>query len=140
MPPSIVLTSLDARGVATLCLNRPEVHNAYDGALIDALTKAVDAPAGDWRVRLLVLRGNGRHFQAGADLAWLREIAGFELADAAFSRRTTEAMRALNTFPGSTLALVHGACYGGGVGMVASCDVAVATASASFALTRCAGA
>jgi methylglutaconyl-CoA hydratase len=137
MPPSIVLTSLDARGVATLCLNRPDVHNAYDGALIDALTKAVAALAGDRRVRLLVLRGNGKHFQAGADLAWLREIAGFELMDnVAFSRRTTEAMRALNAFPRPTLALVHGACYGGGVGMVASCDVAVATASASFALTE----
>jgi len=67
----------------------------------------------------------------------LQEVAGFALEDnVAFSRRTTLAMRALNAFPRPTLALVHGACFGGGVGMVASCDVAVATESASFALTE----
>jgi methylglutaconyl-CoA hydratase len=84
-----------------------------------------------------VLRANGRHFQAGADLAWLREVGAAALEDnLAFSRRTTLAMRGLNAFPRPTLALVHGACYGGGVGMVACCDVAIATASARFALTE----
>jgi methylglutaconyl-CoA hydratase len=137
MTASIVLTSIDQRGVATVTLNRPEVHNAYDGALIDALSAAVAALAADRRVRLLVLRANGKHFQAGADLAWLQEVAGFALEDnVAFPRRTTLAMRALNAFPRPTLALVHGACFGGGVGMVASCDVAIATESASFALTE----
>jgi methylglutaconyl-CoA hydratase len=137
MTASIVLTSIDQGGVATLTLNRPEVHNAYDGALIDALSAAVAALAADPRVRLLVLRANGKHFQAGADLAWLREVAGRPLDDnVAFSRRTTLAMLALNGFPRPTLALVHGACFGGGVGMVASCDVAIATESASFALTE----
>ena len=137
MAESIVLRSTDRRGVATITLNRPEVHNAYDGALIDALGAAVEALDGDPRVRLLILRARGRHFQAGADLAWLQEVAGFALEDnVAFSRRTTLAMRALNAFPRPTLALVHGACFGGGVGMVASCDVAVATESASFALTE----
>jgi len=137
MAESIVLTSIDRQGAATITLNRPEVHNAYDGALIDALSAAVEALAGDPRVRLLILRASGRHFQAGADLAWLQEVAGFALEDnVSFSRRTTLAMRALNAFPRPTLALVHGACFGGGVGMVASCDVAVATESASFALTE----
>jgi methylglutaconyl-CoA hydratase len=137
MAPNIVLSSIDRRGVATITLNRPEVHNAYDGALIDALSAAVDGFTADPRVRLLILRANGRHFQAGADLAWLREVAGADIADGiAFSRRTTEAMRALNAFPRPTLALVHGGCFGGGVGMVASCDVAIATESASFALTE----
>jgi methylglutaconyl-CoA hydratase len=133
----IVLREVDGRGVATVTLNRPEVHNAYDGALIDGLIEALEALAADPRVRLLVLRGNGRHFQAGADLAWLRQIAGAALADnVAFSRRTTAAMRGLNEFPAPTIALVHGACYGGGVGMVACCDVRIATATASFALTE----
>jgi methylglutaconyl-CoA hydratase len=137
MAPDIVLSSIDRDGVATITLNRPEVHNAYNGALIDGLSAAVEAFAGDPHVRLLILRASGKHFQAGADLAWLREVAGFALADnVAFSRRTTEAMRALSTFPRPTLALVHGACYGGGVGMVAACDVAIATESASFALTE----
>jgi methylglutaconyl-CoA hydratase len=133
----IVLSAVDGRGVATVTLNRPEVHNAYDGALIDGLIEALDMLAADPRVRLLVLRGNGRHFQAGADLAWLRRIAGAALEDnVAFSRRTTAAMRGLNAFPVPTIALVHGACYGGGVGMVACCDVRIATATASFALTE----
>ena len=132
-----VLSAIDERGVATLTLNRPEVHNAYNGAMIDGLIEAVGALAADARVRLLVLRANGKHFQAGADLAWLREVARFALEDnVAFSRSTTLAMRALNAFPRPTLALVHGACYGGGVGMVACCDVALATRSARFALTE----
>ena len=133
----IVLSGVDARGVATVTLNRPDVHNAYNGALIDALIDALAALAADPRVRLLVLRVHGKHFQAGADLAWLQQVAGAALEDyVAFSRATTEAMRGLNAFPMPTIALVHGACYGGGVGMVASCDVAIATASASFALTE----
>jgi methylglutaconyl-CoA hydratase len=137
MAESLVLSTIDERGIATLTLNRPEVHNAYNGALIDALIEAAGALAADGRVRMLVLRANGKHFQAGADLAWLRDVAGFALEDnVAFSRRTTLAMRALNAFPRPTLALVHGACYGGGVGMVACCDIAVATASARFALSE----
>jgi methylglutaconyl-CoA hydratase len=137
MSDNVILSAVDERGIATLTLNRPEVHNAYDGALIEALVETVGALAADPRVRLLVLRASGRHFQAGADLAWLRAVAGFTLEDnVAFSRRTTLAMRALNAFPRPTLALVQGACYGGGVGMVACCDVAVATASARFALTE----
>lgn len=137
MADEVVLCSIDDRGVATLTLNRPEVHNAYDGRMIDALIERAGALAADPRVRALVLRANGKHFQAGADLAWLREVAGRDLEDnLAFSRQTTLAMRALNAFPHPTLALVHGACYGGGVGMVACCDVAIATASARFALTE----
>jgi methylglutaconyl-CoA hydratase len=137
MAENVVLTAIDERGIATLTLNRPEVHNAYNGAMIDAMAQEVGALAVEARVRLLVLRASGKHFQAGADLAWLREVAGFALEDnVAFSRRTTNAMRALNAFPRPTLALVHGACYGGGVGMVACCDVAIATASARFALTE----
>jgi methylglutaconyl-CoA hydratase len=133
----IVLSSVDGRGVASVTLNRPEVNNAYDGALIDALISALEALAADPRVRVLVLRGNGTHFQAGADLAWLQKVAGFALEDnVAFSRKTTAAMRGLNEFPAPTIALVHGACYGGGVGMVACCDVRIATESASFALTE----
>ena len=136
MAANVVLSSIDERGVATVTLNRPEVHNAYNGALIDALTRSRRF-ATDPRVRLVILRANGKHFQAGADLAWLREVAGFELAEnVAFSRRTTTAMRGLNAFPRPTIALVQGACYGGGVGMVASCDIAIATAAARFALTE----
>ena len=110
MAEKVVLSTMDARGIATLTLNRPDVHNAYNSAMIEALIEEVGAFAADPRVRLLILRANGRHFQAGADLAWLREVAGSVLEDnVAISRRTTLAMRALNAFPRPTLALVQGA-------------------------------
>ena len=137
MAEAVVLSEVDERGVATVRLNRPDVHNAYDDRVIDALSETIEVLAEDPRVRLLVLRANGKHFQAGADLAFLRRAASFEVEqNVEFSMRTTKAMRALNAFARPTLALVHGACYGGGVGLVAACDIAVASASSSFALTE----
>ncbi|BBK44597.1 enoyl-CoA hydratase [Allostella vacuolata] len=134
---SVVLTEVDDRGVATVRLNRPQVHNAYDGAVIDGLLDGLDRLADDRAVRVLVLRGNGRHFQAGADLAWLQQVAAMlPEANRDFSVRTTRAMRALHLFPHPTIALVHGACFGGGVGLAAACDVVVASAEARFALTE----
>jgi methylglutaconyl-CoA hydratase len=137
MSENVVLAAIDERGIATVTLNRPEVHNAYDERVIDALGATLAGLGDDPRVRGLVLRGNGRHFQAGADLDCLRRLSSASPEhNLAFSLRTTEAMRCLNAFPRPTVALVHGACYGGGVGLVACCDIAIATRSASFALTE----
>ena len=137
MSQNAVLSTVDDRGVATITLNRPEIHNAYDERLIDELAGTLQGLREDRRVRVVVLRGNGKHFQAGADLNCLRRLASATPEqNFAFSLRTTEAMRRLNAFPRPTMALVQGACYGGGVGLVACCDVAIATESASFALTE----
>jgi methylglutaconyl-CoA hydratase len=137
MSQNVVLSTVDDRGVATITLNRPEIHNAYDERLIDELAGTLQGLREDRRVRVVVLRGNGKHFQAGADLNCLRRLASATPEqNFAFSLRTTEAMRRLNAFPRPTMALVQGACYGGGVGLVACCDVAIATESASFALTE----
>jgi len=137
MSENVVLAAIDQRGVATVTLNRPEVHNAYDEQVIEGLVTRLGEIADEPQVRALVLRGNGRHFQAGADLDCLRRLGSASPEhNLAFSLRTTEAMRRLNAFPRPTLALVHGACYGGGVGLVACCDIALATRSASFALTE----
>ncbi|WP_374448231.1 enoyl-CoA hydratase-related protein [Stella sp.] len=134
---SVVLSAIDDRGIATVTLNRPQVHNAYDGAVVDGLLDGLERLAADARVRVLLLRGNGRHFQAGADLAWLRQVAGMTPeGNRDFSVRTTRAMRALQLFPRPTIALVHGACFGGGVGLAASCDVVIASEEARFALTE----
>jgi methylglutaconyl-CoA hydratase len=134
---SVVLSAVDDRGIATVTLNRPQVHNAYDGAVIDGLLDGLERLEADPRVRVLLLRGNGRHFQAGADLAWLRQVAGMTPeGNRDFSVRTTRAMRALHLFPHPTIALVHGACFGGGVGLAASCDVVIASQEARFALTE----
>ncbi|MET0509436.1 MAG: enoyl-CoA hydratase-related protein [Burkholderiaceae bacterium] len=131
-----VLSSV-AAGVGTITLNRPAVNNAYDGALLAGVVEAAARLAGDAAVRLLVIRANGRHFQAGADLKWLRAIAARdEAANLAASHQTAQAMRSLNEIGKPVLALVHGACIGGGTGLIASCDIVVAEATATFAISE----
>lgn len=137
MSEPVVLHSVDKRGVATVTINRPEVHNAYNGQVIQGLIDAFGQCAADDAVRLVVLRGNGKHFQAGADLKWLNEIGALSPAEnVAVSRRTASAVRGLNEFPKPTLALVHGGCFGGGTGIVASCDIVIASEDATFAITE----
>ena len=139
MSPSepVVLCATDARGVATVTLNRPQVNNAYNGDMIATLLDAFGALAADDAVRLVVLRGNGPHFQAGADLTWIDSVReGSEAENLAVSRRTAQAVRGLNEFPKPVLALVHGGCFGGGIGMIAACDVVIAEESALFAITE----
>ncbi len=137
MSDAPVLVEADARGVARVTLNRAKVNNAYDGALLDALKDGVGKLAADPAIRAIVITGAGKHFQAGADLSWLRAMAeaGPEEAFAA-SMGTTGAMAALNECPKPTVALVNGACFGGGCGLVACCDVAIAATDALFGLTE----
>ena len=135
MTTQAVLRSVDGRGVATVTLNRPEVNNAYDGTLIEELGAALDALAGG--VRAVVLRGAGRHFQAGADLGWiLRVAAGSAEENERVSRATATAVHRLNTAPMPTIALVQGACFGGGTGIVAACDIVVAAEDAVFSISE----
>ncbi|MGE3840634.1 MAG: enoyl-CoA hydratase-related protein [Vicinamibacterales bacterium] len=135
MSNQTVLWEIDGRGVATVRFNRPEVNNAYNGDMLDGLRAAFEVFADRSAVRVVVLRGNGRHFQAGADLRWLTEVrGGDESANVAGSRRTAEAVRDLTLFPKPVLALVHGACHGGGVGVIAACDVAIASEDAVFSI------
>src|SRR5262245_59721830 len=128
-----VIASLDDRGIATVALNRPEVGNAYNGAMIDGLPRAMDGLAAQPNVRAVVLKGNGKHFQAGADLKWIRAISQASAAEnERVSRATAEAVDRLNRLSVPTVALVQGGCFGGGTGMVAACDVVVAADNAVF--------
>lgn len=137
MTEAPVLVATDARGVATVTLNRPAVNNAYDGAMLAALTEGVAALGADPTVRAIVITGAGKHFQAGADLSWLAEMAEAPPEKAfAAAMATTGAMKALNECLKPTLALVHGACFGGGAGMVCCVDVAIASHDALFGLTE----
>lgn len=137
MTNDTVLWAVDRRGVATVTLNRPQVNNAYDGDLIDGLHAAMDALGGTAGLRIVVLRGNGRHFQAGADLAWISGVAGQSPAENdRVSRRTAEAIRRLDTCPVPTLALIQGGCFGGGTGIAAACDVVVASQDAIFSISE----
>jgi len=132
-----VLCDIDKRGVAAVTLNRPRVNNAYDGALIDALIRVFARLAAETALRIVVLRGAGRHFQAGADLAFLDHLRGVsEEENREFSRRTVAAIRGLQRFPRPVIALIQGGCFGGGVGIAAAADIAVAAEDAVFALTE----
>lgn len=132
-----LLHSLDARGVATVTLNRPQLHNAFDDALIAELTQVLAAYGADPAVRAVVLTGAGKSFSAGADLGWMKRMAGYSyeenLADAAALARL---MNVLDRLPKPTIGLINGAAYGGGVGLVACCDIAIASERASFCLSE----
>jgi len=132
-----VLWSVDARGVATVTLNRPEVNNAYNGAMIDGLLAALDALGADKNLRVVVLNGNGKHFQAGADLKWIDSVRRSPSEEnIRVSRATAEAVQRLNFAPVPTVALVHGGCFGGGTGIVAACDVVLAADNAMFSIAE----
>ena len=132
-----VLCEIDGRGVALVTLNRPAVNNAYNDALIEGLCATFARLAGEPSLRAVVLRGAGRHFQAGADLAFLQELRQAAPGDnLTFSRQTVAAIEGLRDFPRPTVALVHGGCFGGGIGIAAACDIALAAEDAVFALTE----
>jgi methylglutaconyl-CoA hydratase len=137
MANDTVLWEIDRRGVATVTLNRPAVNNAYNGDLLQGLHDAMDALGRESGLRVVVLRGNGRHFQAGADLAWINGVAAQSPAEnERASRVTAEAIRRLDTCPVPTLALVQGGCFGGGTGVAAVCDIVVASADALFSISE----
>ena len=132
-----VLWEVDRRGVGTVTFNRPTVNNAYNGDLLQGLHDAMDALGRLAGLRMVVLRGNGRHFQAGADLAWILGVAAQSAAEnEQASRLTAEAVRRLDTCPVPTLALIQGGCFGGGTGIAAACDVVVASEDAIFSISE----
>ncbi|MFO1507597.1 MAG: enoyl-CoA hydratase-related protein [Lysobacterales bacterium] len=126
-----------AGSTATVTLHRPDVHNAFDDALIATLGDALRSLADQDRVRALVLTGSGSTFSAGADLNWMRRMVRASEADnRADALRLAALLRTLNDFPKPTIARVNGSAYGGGVGLVACCDIAIGVDSAKFALSE----
>ncbi|HRO28163.1 MAG TPA: enoyl-CoA hydratase-related protein [Luteimonas sp.] len=125
-----------AGAVLRLTLDRPALHNAFDADLIARLTTALDAAAGDDSVRAVVLAGAGASFSAGADLNWMRGMAAAgEAANREDALALARLMRSLDELPKPTVARVHGAAFGGGVGLVACCDIAIGV-PAKFGLTE----
>lgn len=124
-------------GIAGITLDRPTVHNAFDATLIDELTAALHDIAADPGVRALVLSGSGSTFSAGADLNWMRDMAAAsEVDNRDDSLRLALLMRTLNFLPKPTIARVNGSAYGGGVGLVACCDIAIGVDGAKFSLSE----
>lgn len=131
------LLSLREGAVLRLRMQRPALHNAFDPVLIASLTQALDAAATDADVRVVVLESEGASFSAGADLNWMRGMAAAgEAANRTDALALARLMRTLDELPRPTLARVQGAAFGGGVGLVACCDIAIGVATAKFGLTE----
>jgi methylglutaconyl-CoA hydratase len=137
MSESTVLISKDARGVATVTINRPQVRNAIDDTVIRSLTEAFKTLHADDGARLVVLTGSGSAFCAGADLGWMRRMAAAADAENFASAKTISAMlRSLNELAKPTIARVNGAAYAAGTGLIAACDIAVAAQEAMFSISE----
>lgn len=137
MSHDIVLAETDDRGIATVRLNRPDVHNAFDDVLIGRLTETLLEINGSPDVRAVVLTGTGVSFSAGADMQWMRSMAGYgEEQNLEDALKLAELMSVLNGLRKPTVARVNGHAFGGGIGLVACCDIVIADIDARFALTE----
>lgn len=133
---SHVLTELDG-ATAIITLNRPDKHNAFDDVLISELTAQLIALDQIAVVRVVVLSANGKSFSAGADLHWMKRMAGYSQAENAIDAAAlAKLMATLQQLSKPTIARVQGAAYGGGVGLIACCDMAVGTHDAAFQLSE----
>ncbi|WJY21683.1 crotonase/enoyl-CoA hydratase family protein [Fontisubflavum oceani] len=129
--------AVDARGVATVTLNRVEKHNALDAQMIAELTETADRLGRDPAVRVVVLTGAGRSFCAGGDLTWMKaQMAADGATRAAEARKLADMLGALDRMPKPLIGRVQGQAFGGGVGMMSVCDVAIGVDSAKFGLTE----
>jgi methylglutaconyl-CoA hydratase len=132
-----VLLDVDEAGVAQVTINRPEKKNAFDAEVIAGLHRTFETLHGADNLRAVFLRGAGGTFSAGADLDWMREQAGQPEADnRADAMNLARMLKALHDVPALTVALVEGAAMGGGAGLVAACDMAIATPNAVFAFSE----
>ncbi len=132
-----IRTECDERGVATLTLDRREKHNALSSAMIGELTDAAERLGRDPAVRVVVLTGQGESFCAGGDLGWMREqMAADGAARALEAKKLALMLNALNLMPKPLIGRVQGNAFGGGIGMMSVCDVAIGSATARFGLTE----
>ncbi|MBT3787368.1 MAG: enoyl-CoA hydratase/isomerase family protein [Alphaproteobacteria bacterium] len=128
---------IDDLGVATITINRPEVHNAFDEHLIAELSARFESADKEEDVRLVVIAARGRTFCAGADLERMRQTADYsEAENLADSRILAKTLHRLNTMSKPTLVLIQGPAYGGGIGLIAACDIAISVRSATFSLSE----
>ena len=137
MTTAPLITEISGRGVATVTLRRPDIHNAFDDILIDRLRRELQGLANDHAVRVVVLAAEGKSFSAGADLNWMKRMAGYERAEnIEDAKNLGKLMATLHRMPQPTIAVVQGPAYGGGVGLVAACDIAIASEDALFCLSE----
>ena len=133
----IVLLEIDDRGVAKIKLNRPEKNNAYNSEMINKLLDIFTELNSDPSVRVVTISGEGKHFQAGADLEWLKEIGKLSSEkNYEISKNTARAIMGLTTFPRPTISIIHGGCFGGGTGIAAASDIVLASKNSTFSISE----
>jgi methylglutaconyl-CoA hydratase len=133
---SDILTELDHH-VLFVTLNRVDKHNAFDDTLLLELQRVLEHAATDERVRIIALKANGKHFSAGADLSWMQRMVNLtEAENIEDAKVLARVMHTLYQSQKPTLAIVQGAAMGGGVGLIAACDIAIAANSASFCFSE----
>lgn len=132
-----ISVKVSSSGVARITMNRPELHNAFDDQVIKDLTRAIRKIDENRDIRLLVLDANGKSFSAGADLNWMKRMASYSWEENyQDSLKLAGLMQALHDCSKTTIAIVQGAAFGGGVGLVACCDIVLASDKALFCLSE----
>lgn len=137
MTEQLLITTIDDNGVARLTMNRPEIRNAFNQALICQICDAIGRLNSDADIRAIVLTGAGKAFSAGADLNMMRQASDYSPAENKDdARRLAHMLHSIYASPKPTIALINGPAMGGGLGLIAACDIAVAAEEAFFALTE----
>jgi len=132
-----VLFNVNEQGVATVTLNNPEKHNAFDDSIIANLTTILDDIAQRDDIRVVILASTGKSFSAGADLGWMKRMASYNYEDnLADANALANMLKALNFLPQPTIAKIQGAAFGGAVGLASCCDIVIAANKASFCLSE----
>lgn len=134
---NVVLYAVDDRGIARITLNRPDKSNAFDDRTIASLTQRLREADADAQVRVVVLAANGKNFSAGADLGWMKRTAQMsEAENIADARQLADLVSTLDRLSKPTLARVQGAAFGGALGLICACDIAIASDTARFCLSE----
>ena len=132
-----VLCEVNEQGVATVTLNNPDKHNAFDDEIIKQLTNIFNDISQRDNISIMVLASNGKSFSAGADLGWMKRMAGYSYEDNLKDANALATMlKALNFLPQTTIAKIQGAAFGGAVGLASCCDIVIASTKASFCLSE----
>jgi methylglutaconyl-CoA hydratase len=137
MSNNTVITHIGEEGVATVTLNRQEKHNAFDEHVIAELQAAFDQLAAQDNVRVVILKSAGKNFSSGADMNWMKRMSEYDYDDnLKDARQLASMLKSLHDMPQPTIARVQGAAFGGAVGLISCCDIAVAEHNASFCLSE----
>lgn len=137
MSENVLITTIDSRGIARLTLNRPDLRNAFNEELIDQICDAMGRFNNDTNVRGIILTGSGKAFSAGADLNMMKRVAEYSAAENKDdARRLAHMLQSIYHSPKPTIALVNGPAMGGGLGLIAACDIALGAEEAFFALSE----